>query len=972
MDYGSRENVTGYSPIPARRSDIQRTGSYRSMSGEIEQVVTHLLRTTKSLLEALNLWSQLRMSSADISELHHTLEAQFYRVSQSFEEAHVKTSDLAWIPHKLRQSVEECMNQEPSTMALDQYLPRIRDVIVHLLHGLKGKQQQLREMDAQMSQMPSSPPPQQQHSGVPLSARDSYRSQESWHRNSDNYVRGSTNLSHSESTGSNKSDRLTHSNYDPYTGGMPQPTLSSDARKFYNQSSRPSSPQQKAYRKLSHTSSSPSSTTPIQQPIPSRSASRTLPTSTPPPPPPPPPVVPTGPSRHLQPINNNSFDENDPNTASALAALKRQENLARRSSVRRASMYRGNTSADYASKRFLSDAPPLPSLPTTSSTLPLNRVDEDKATGNDFIQPIAPSLGHQSTGNDNMIRGSTDNDTNKTVSNVDDTTTQPSALTLYLQMGKQTKKVSYSGEVTLPALSMLFIERFGYNAGQQDFPSIYICDPTFPTVSYELQDLTEVRDKSILSLTPQDANDEKSVDVNSLIKEWNETRRVMMEQMERLEQKLTEQQAPDTEALVQEIVRQTLATASSSSISATEHAEVTSKDDPPTEDVHNNDITNENTTVITKDDNNNISTVTAGSNDDIPSTKIQQEQRDEIEKLQRQVMVLRQAQTELQDERNKLVQDLQDKDQQLKDLTIGDKEKEALKEARKMAKATPSEARQYIEQGKEELLTSSDKITMRLEDLQDAIDHLKLDVTQRKCRPSEVQMTHCREERKALADDIEEFGTYIGKVKPIWKKTWEQELQTIVKEQQTLKEQEGLLMDMNDDLEALQEVFENLEKIYAFQEKSRHNAPSSIREFRVAPPEDGFEGMTSVLKQVATIDVDHDRRLKALEMADRMRQRELANRIDDFEKELTSFVDHKKLKKTGGAMEIDRLRQQKDKDMIQRLYMEKQQQQQQQQQEVVEEGNENQDDGKQEKNQADPISNEEETEDKINEDNQAD
>ncbi|CAO3594217.1 unnamed protein product [Absidia cylindrospora] len=91
MDYGSRESSSGYSSVPPRRSEIQRTGSYRNMSAEIEQVVTKLLRTTKSLLEALNLWSQLRMSTSDIFELHRTLENQFYMVSQSFEEAHVKT-----------------------------------------------------------------------------------------------------------------------------------------------------------------------------------------------------------------------------------------------------------------------------------------------------------------------------------------------------------------------------------------------------------------------------------------------------------------------------------------------------------------------------------------------------------------------------------------------------------------------------------------------------------------------------------------------------------------------------------------------------------------------------------------------------------------------------------------------------------------------------------------------------------------
>lgn len=157
-------------------------------------------------------------------------------------------------------------------------------------------------------------------------------------------------------------------------------------------------------------------------------------------------------------------------------------------------MYRGNTSADYASKRYLSDAPPVPSLanPSGAST-GLDRVDENN--NNEFGGPVtsSPSSSDQTVDNGTKTSDAT---SPKTA-----TPEKPSSLTLYLQMDQQTKKVSYSGEITLPALSMLFIERFGYNAGQQDFPSIYIRDPSLPGVSYELQDMADVIDKSILSLT---------------------------------------------------------------------------------------------------------------------------------------------------------------------------------------------------------------------------------------------------------------------------------------------------------------------------------------------------------------------------------------------------------------------------------------------------------------------------------------
>ncbi|CEG76073.1 hypothetical protein RMATCC62417_11015 [Rhizopus microsporus] len=69
---------------------MKRTSSTSSgMSGEIEQVVTKLLRTTKALLEALTQWSNMRASNAEIFEIHDTLEKQFFLVSQAFEEAGV-------------------------------------------------------------------------------------------------------------------------------------------------------------------------------------------------------------------------------------------------------------------------------------------------------------------------------------------------------------------------------------------------------------------------------------------------------------------------------------------------------------------------------------------------------------------------------------------------------------------------------------------------------------------------------------------------------------------------------------------------------------------------------------------------------------------------------------------------------------------------------------------------------------------
>ncbi|KAG0171808.1 Bud site selection protein 6 [Apophysomyces sp. BC1015] len=851
------------------------------MSADIEQVVTKLLRTTKALLEALTSWSQLRTTRNDILDLHETLEKQFYLVSQVFGEANVPMNDLAWIPRQLRESVSAAMSETPSPATLDLHLPRIRDVIVHLLHGLKGKQQLIRERDIQQQQQ----------------VRDVHRT-DSWHRDmpTAGLARGISLNQNMPSRGypdhrlspPPPGGRMTPSDYEPWSGGMPRPSMSSESRMKYptqrssSTSSRPYSPPVPGSPSFS------SLAQPTRIPSPSRSTSSTrskpyvTPPAPPPPPPPPPSTQPTAVTAapaSTSPKSTSDFDEDDPNTANALAALKRQENLARRSSVRRASMFRTNGANDYATKRT---APPVPPLPLQSETgSKLSTVEESSEPMRSPVTALEPK--------------------------------PEKGLTLYLQIGKDVKKVSYEGEISMPALRMLFIERFGYSSRQNDFPSIYVRDP-IAGVSYELEHLEEVKDKAVLSLNvnENEAMQQRWKDevTKAVSKEIEEMRRMLAEQIDDMRDHV--KSSPKAhESVLRDVVRKVIeehrpaATAqkvAEPAVSADEK-DSTEKGDPKEDESKEEEVAEAAPAPAPAAAPAAASLAVGLSADELRS------QLNEVETLRRDIIVLRQLQREMREDTDSMIGELKEKAQALR----------VQEEENANKQVSRSTARLFIEEGKEKLLTSSDKITGRLEDLQDTIDQLKLDVTQRKCRPSDAQMTHCSDETKSLAREIEEFGAYIKNVKPTWKKTWEQELQTIVKEQQSLKEQEGLLLDMKDDLDALLEVFDQLDKICAYQAKSK----PVVREFRVAPAEEGFEGMSSVLKQVATIDVDHERRLRALEQSEKMRQREIANRVDDFEKELGDFVDSKKLKKTGGALEIDRLRQQKDQDMLKALYKSK-------------------------------------------------
>jgi hypothetical protein len=75
----------------------------------------------------------------------------------------------------------------------------------------------------------------------------------------------------------------------------------------------------------------------------------------------------------------------------------------------------------------------------------------------------------------------------------------PRPITVFLQVGREVKKVKMEPGLTFSSLRMLFVDKFAYNPGQEDFPAIYIRDPS-SGVQYELEDTDEVNDRCLLSL----------------------------------------------------------------------------------------------------------------------------------------------------------------------------------------------------------------------------------------------------------------------------------------------------------------------------------------------------------------------------------------------------------------------------------------------------------------------------------------
>lgn len=74
-----------------------------------------------------------------------------------------------------------------------------------------------------------------------------------------------------------------------------------------------------------------------------------------------------------------------------------------------------------------------------------------------------------------------------------------SKITVFLQLGREVKKATIDPGLSVASLRILFVDKFSYNPGLENFPAIYIRDPS-SGVQYELEDMDEVKEKCLLSL----------------------------------------------------------------------------------------------------------------------------------------------------------------------------------------------------------------------------------------------------------------------------------------------------------------------------------------------------------------------------------------------------------------------------------------------------------------------------------------
>ncbi|KAI9451759.1 actin interacting protein 3-domain-containing protein [Lactarius psammicola] len=961
------------------RSELARsvTSTKSRTTPVVESAVTRLLVSIKQLLESLTQWSHTKSSEEEVSDVYVRLGNDFNTAVSAFVFYEIDMSELLGFPDELRAVLEECLSEEASSATLDRYLPQVRNIVTNLLKGLRGKQHLFRQIVSNNRPRSDASGHSRSDSGqMSRSSRTHARrdTQTSITSTDDGFSRRNTQ----SSVGSSR--RKESGTYDPapngdghFVGGfgfpapMPQPLAqppnnSGRSSRLPSDTRPPSAPAHPPY-------TPPPQNVPLPEPDPDpegtpvpqfRASAPQVPASVKryslvDKPVQPPSVVvddsspqsPTEPDRsttqspppELPAVDNLTAN---PGVASSLAALKKSDLLERRAS-KRFSTY--NISKMTGVPRGRSDLgtghPNRRSLVaggggtlTAKDLSALTEADEE----NEEMPPMIPQPSPRRQRSISRTRGpppvevveerppvpplpravpTAPQPPAQTPAGPSSATPAPKALpsapgtpesiTVFLQVGREVKKAKMEPGLTFSSLRMLFVDKFAYNPGQEDFPAIYIRDPS-SGVQYELEDADEVKDKCLLSLNIEPLDQIKKhidVQISSLAQELRDLRKTVGEN--RRSSILVPPMIDETSVVelptdrqLQKVARRLSRLVQREGASTHSEASVVGPPLVPQE-------TGQSLLLQPQ--------MTGSSVMSEYSLRIVSDLRtqvDEVQNLRRDLGIMRQLYTEFMKQTKATLTGLRTQTQAV----------------RQMASTQVPGARSYIDAGKTKLDARSQNVLTKMEELQDTVEVVKDDVLKRHVSPKPQVLRSIKEDLSTIGAELESLTEHINTVKPMWKKTWEEELQSIVEEQQFLNHQEEFLADLIEDRKAVTEVYGHVEKVISLRGASgargargRGYKPPLAGDKEQQPGGPGSAGgLSSVMLEIRGAAVDPERRLKAIEASQKNRERELADRADEFEEELKGFVGGKKLKMTGGAEEVERVRQAKNEMSLKAMF----------------------------------------------------
>ncbi|KAH6639857.1 actin-interacting protein [Boeremia exigua] len=883
---------------------------------QIEKSVTHLLVATKQLLETLTLWSRGTATESEVSDVYVRLGYEFNIASRAFNAIGVDTNDLGNVPELLRGILEETLSQEASQTSLDNFLPRIRDIIINLLHGLKKKQQRLRQRTGRDGSLNGGSPRQSVGTAEPDEPQQQTRA-------------SSQRLPPRDENGTNPdlpprsssvAGRVSPSKYDSLPTN-PRANRNTGASQLSTDSSMSSNTAQQMPVMAPYPDDDAMPQTPEPPAQPPRS--NNYPVDFPPPPPPPKQedalaALQRGGDlerrasrrfsayqiqKHLgtngipiAPVQNSPIPNRGRDVRESMNAVRTRGGMhnRQRSNQQRPTV---DTAVEKSHVRRISEessqsAPVLPPPEEAAPQLsPMQQTPEEMLAKPEF-PATDPSLGATSgpLGDPIDIAGENEEQQaanvpvrngSRRVAKSPDPQPQfvpeqsPQAgkeLTLFLQYKRKVMKYVFpdGSELSAGRLQLAFIEKFAWDTHRHgELPEIHIQDPV-SGVRYELEDLNDIKDRMVLVLNVEQLDEVKNHidDKFGSLRELVESIKTVVTDQQSAIDRVAERQ--------QQTARELAGMAAAPPSSARNSALLPSRpfNGTPPE-----------------------GTLTSAA------------QLSEVQSLRRDLAVVRQTYTSF-------VSDIQ-----ASMATV--RTKAAAVKSTAIKAALPSldgdTGRTYINTGKKNLQDESEKIVNRVDDLQDLVEDLRKDVVMRGVRPMPRQLEVTAKDLSKATAELKKLQDFLAKEKPLWTKIWEQELQTVCEERDLLTMQEELAADLQDDLEKATQTFELVEQ--ATKQQNLQNEKDQAKGVRTVSGQkalnavaidkavDPRQARDGVLGEVKALQPNHESRLEAIERAEKARQRDLESRRDDeFKRELGDFVADGKLKKSGGFEEVERVR----------------------------------------------------------------
>jgi len=131
-------------PPPVYTAGPENGVNGTNIGSNVQETVAALLETTKQLQGCLRRWGIGKASDEQVSDVYVDFGTKFNATVTAFMSLGIDLSDLYSIPTDLRLPLEDCLGEEASSAVLEQYMPRIKQVIYRLLVGLKAKQEPYR------------------------------------------------------------------------------------------------------------------------------------------------------------------------------------------------------------------------------------------------------------------------------------------------------------------------------------------------------------------------------------------------------------------------------------------------------------------------------------------------------------------------------------------------------------------------------------------------------------------------------------------------------------------------------------------------------------------------------------------------------------------------------------------------------------------------------------------------------------